>query len=69
METTTAQAYLVGFIKGLFLLPIVVPWMVLSVLYTNVASLSVWFNHGYFAIRLCVKSGAPPPPTHCASPL
>ena len=55
-------------LKGLLLLPLILPWMLLSVLTINILSIPTWLNHGYFALRLCVgqplHSAAmrPPPP-------
>lgn len=46
--------YFVGVLKGLFLLPILIPWLFLAIFGTNLLAIPVWLNHGYFALRLLV---------------
>ena len=49
-----AGCYFVGALKGLFLLPILIPWLLVAILGTNLLAIPVWLNHGYFALRLLV---------------
>jgi hypothetical protein len=47
-------AYSVGAVKGVVLLPLILPATVLWVLAVNTQAIFVWLDHGFAAIRLCV---------------
>jgi len=47
-----AACYATGALKGLALLPVLLPWQVLTVLFVNLACFVQWLDHGFAAIRL-----------------
>ena len=63
-------AYGLGAVKGMILLPLILPATVLWVLAVNCHGLLVWLDNGFAAIRLCVPCAHQPlrPPPAPARP-